>query len=885
MGGAALRGSLFAAALVALLLLPSLGTAGPAASTGASASSASIRPAVPTLPAIFQLPWAERAGYDAAHASEVSAVAPLTGNVTVTLTLRPSDPALFQPLRSGARPLTPVQLGERYGLPAADYSTLLSYLAGEGLSVRHTFSDRLSLTVDGPAARVDAAFQTTLESGSYMGRVVHFPLSAPRLPPLLENSVTAISGLSGGFSTFTMPFSAAPLPSAGRASASPSFVYPTQLHSIYDFDRLYNLSGTPHFATGVGIALVLWGDGYAPGDLNTFFSNDYPSAFPSVSWAGYPVDGAPVPSQMALSDPSHAPRELTLDMEWAGSAAPGATLNAVYAPDGLAANGYSPSDTGLEDALNTAITIPGVQVVSMSFGATDGGDAAFQAAYTTSFAKAISIGITVLAASGDNGGLTRGASCTGGTDPQFPASSPDVLAVGGTAPVFSTNALGQVTGLQNEPAWNGSGGGYSSAYASPKWQTVGSAATPIAQNGGARGLPDVAGPAAYDFFYYDGGPSAGMGTSFATPMWAGLIGELDAVRNSSLGLVTPRLYQIGAKESNQTTAAALVDVTDGANCLGNAQVGWDTATGWGSPRAYLLYRDLSSTFVTLTILSSPSSVVPAGTYTTTLQVTNATSHLPIPNLPVTLTLSSQGYTGPCSGVLGTAAQNTDTNGTVALSVSLPDCYFGSSAGVDALVAAGGYYGEASTSVAVNLLGVSGVLAILKVWPYNLVAFALIMTVVIGIGWKVGNWRRRRDVSRRRTAGPPPSEQHPDGTGPPRSPAPPPAANPPAPSDGPAGPPSAVIPASPPRVVASTSSPDSAAGPVRPMETPTEGPVAAPNAIPAHVLDPPRSAPLSPPPPAPSTAPSAVPCLDCGFPLSASARKCPLCGSNVPEAAG
>ncbi|MCI4336886.1 MAG: S8 family serine peptidase, partial [Thermoplasmata archaeon] len=409
------------------------------------------------LPGALDAPWAARTGFAAAFLNEVLDPQLAVGPVTVVVSFWPSSPSFFLPPGPGGALADESRLADRYGLAPPTFTEIERYFAGRGLLIEHAPADRLSLTVLGPGTLVGAAFGTTILSGVWQGRAVHFPTSPTVLPSWLAPVVAAISGLSDGFTTFAFDLQPAALssPAQGRTS---SYITPSAAHLLYGLSDLYNASGTAHYAQGVGIAIVLWGDGYDPNDLSTFFSQYYASGFPSVLLYYDPIDGAPDPAPSAVSDPSNSPQELTLDLEWAGSAAPGASLYAVYAPDGPSSNGYSPSDSNLEDALNAAIDTTGVQVVSMSFGTPDGGDPALQDQFALSFARATQKGITILAASGDNGG-TSAANCSGVATPEFPASSPSVLAVGGTAPVESLDPLGAVTGLDSEPAWNGSGGG------------------------------------------------------------------------------------------------------------------------------------------------------------------------------------------------------------------------------------------------------------------------------------------------------------------------------------------------------------------------------------------------------------------------------------------
>jgi kumamolisin len=702
---------------------------------------------------------ASRLGFNSAIADSTIDAAPAAGNLTTVLTFWPSSPSFYLTPGPGTPALTTAEVAAEYGLSPARYAALESYFVQHGLTILHAWPDRLFLTVTGPAAQMGAAFGTTERSGAYDGRAVVFATSVPSLPAPYQGEVAAASGLTTDLGRFTLPFEALPDPSTPLSTDSTpaqgrttQTVTPTAIHTIYGLDALYNYSGSSHWATGVGIALLLWGDGYSPNDLSTFYSQDYPSEFPAPELRYFPVDGAPDPSSSALGDPSTGPQELTLDLEWAGSEAPGATLNAVYAPDGPASNGYSPTDQSMEDALNEAVTsVNGVQVLSMSFGTLDGTDTAFQAAFSTAFHEATLKGITILAASGDTGG-TANKGCQGDVAPQFPAASPQVVAVGGTAPVLSENALGVVDGLDSEPAWNLSGGGFSSDYSAPAWQLVGSAAAPIRASG-MRGMPDVAGPASDNEFYFNGRATFGEGTSFATPMWAGLVAEMDAVRGSSLGFVTPHLYAVGAAEGSSGTPG-LVDITQGANCLGPAGPGWDTATGWGTPRALPLFEEIAGTYVVVNLSASPEPVAPGGTLTATIHAFNETSQKGLGALSVYVELDSLSYSGPCGGVLATATGATDANGSFTVGVPVPGCYFGTRVSLAVTVSANGYYGSNQTTVTVNLDGLSGVLAALQQYPYNLIGFAVIMAVATSVGLYASSRHKRRLLSRRPPAPPP-----------------------------------------------------------------------------------------------------------------------------------
>jgi len=753
-------------AVVAVLLLAS---ALPVASGRVVAGSPPVSASSPSLAveALYSEPFAARAGFDGSYVHSVEGATPATGSELVVVTFKPSSPSFFSPLPLGAPPLTLSDIADQYGLAPSAYAAAVSYFVSNGLAVVHSNPDRLSLTVSGSPAQLDRAFGTDLEAGMFNGRAVTFPATAPSLPSGLEASVGSVVGLSTGFDTFALPAGLAdgPLGAADSPAATSDLITPAIARQIYDLSPLYNVSTTPKYATGVGIVLLLWGWGYDPSDLNSFYTNNYPSGFPQPKVVPYPVDGAPAPSANAPNDPSKAPQELTLDLEWSGSMAPGATLDAVYAPDGPADQGYSPTDAAMTDALTTAVTkVPGVSVLSMSFGTLENESGALQTAWQTDLATASQEGITLLAATGDDGGDAE-TGCTGGPATDYPATNPDVIAVGGTNPVLARNLLGQVTGLQSESAWSGSGGGFSSIYPAPSWQEVGSAAAPISANG-HRGVPDVSAAAAYNFLYYAGSDDYAAGTSFATPLWGGLIAEMDSLYGGRLGFLTPRLYAVGASQESGRDPVGLADITSGSTCIGTAGPGWDEETGWGSPRAVLLYEDLTATFVSLSISATPEPATPGGSVTITARLTNRTDDAPLTDVPVTLVLQSSVAYGPCAGTWGAGTFASNSSGYVSLSAAVPACYFGAHAAASATVTSDGYYGTNSTTVGVNLVGFLPALSGIDQFPANVIAFGLIMGVAIAIGYVLGRGRRRTEGS-----APPPGVASPPATAPP--PAPPP----------------------------------------------------------------------------------------------------------------
>jgi kumamolisin len=275
--------------------------------------------------------------------------------------------------------------------------------------------------------------------------------------------------------------------------------------------------------------------------------------------------------------------EVMLDIEVAGAVAPGAKLVAYFSPN---------TDAGFLDAVTTAIhdTTHKPSVISISWGGPESSwTAQAITAFDQAFQDAAALGVTVCVAAGDNGsgdGVTDGANHV-----DFPASSPHVLACGGTSLQASGNAISSET-VWNDGANGGAGGGgISTAFTTvPTWQSGLSAALTaggsVALTG--RGVPDVAGDADPETGYQvrvDGSNTVIGGTSAVAPLWAGLIARLNASRGTPLGFVNPLLY--GAP-------AAFNDIVSGNNGAYAAAKGWDACTGMGSPIGAALAKLLAN---------------------------------------------------------------------------------------------------------------------------------------------------------------------------------------------------------------------------------------------------------------------------------------------------
>ncbi len=250
--------------------------------------------------------------------------------------------------------------------------------------------------------------------------------------------------------------------------------------------------------------------------------------------------------------------EEALDVEWAHAIAPGANIVLIEA--------NSPSTANLlTAAVNTARSLSGVSVVSMSFGRSEYSS---ETALDSLFTSLSGHPVTFVASTGDSG-----------SPGNYPAFSPNVVAVGGTSLYLSGN------NYSSETAWSGSGGGQSSYESEPSYQSS-------VQSSGKRQIPDVSfdadpntGVAIYDS--YNGGSSDPWyqigGTSLSSPCWAGLIAIADQLR-AGQGLAAldgatqtlPKLYSLLAADFHK--------ITNGS---------YDDITGLGTPIANKLVPDLA----------------------------------------------------------------------------------------------------------------------------------------------------------------------------------------------------------------------------------------------------------------------------------------------------
>jgi kumamolisin len=204
-------------------------------------------------------------------------------------------------------------------------------------------------------------------------------------------------------------------------------------------------------------------------------------------------------------------------------------------------------------------------------------------------------GQTVFAAAGDAGAYSDQSHLS----VIDPASQPFVVAVGGTR-LYSSGGVyqGETTWNNGSPSQGAGGGGVSSLWVQPGWQS-GVATSVNRGSNGMRNIPDVAlnaDPMTGYSIYYGGRWITVGGTSAAAPLWAGftaLVNERRAANGrKQIGFLNPILYSLG---QSSRYSADFNDIRDGStNLYYPAVQGYDNATGWGSLNGQGLFDDLSS---------------------------------------------------------------------------------------------------------------------------------------------------------------------------------------------------------------------------------------------------------------------------------------------------
>jgi subtilase family serine protease len=570
--------------------------------------------------------------------------------------------------------LTADQWADRFGLSHGDVQKLTEWLKSQGFTVQSVAHGRNWIVFSGTVSQMQSAFGIEFRRYNVDGEMHVANATPPRIPAALAGIV---SGLRGLHDFYLKPMAARNTRAAHVARpdyhdpifnspAPQNFLAPGDIATMYDIDALYN--ATPTKIDGAGQKLVIAGqtDIYLA-DINDFragFGLSGISGCTSSSTTGLLtacnssnfqyvlVPNAPDPG--ALS-PFGDITEADLDIEWSGAVARGAQIIYVNAPIIVNSTTGALVSGGVTDAWYYAVdnqTTLRETVISLSYGSCEFGDNFVLDATgnplsdETELMKANTEGITFLNSSGDSGAAT----CDGGTNPNtnphnlavgglavgYPASSPEVTAVGGTAltpaglvsPYWGTSNGAFGVSAQNPPlpetSWNddnelsavypgtyptpasvqegyaivATGGGASncaqqspdnsncvSGFGKPWWQNV-----TISGQASSRFVPDVSLAASPNF----------PGYIFCTPQSAWITGSTNTASTCASGIAAALALHDSATPPNPTPSlvggtSASTPVMAGIVALLNQSLG---ASGLGNinPTLYALASTAPNAF-------------------------------------------------------------------------------------------------------------------------------------------------------------------------------------------------------------------------------------------------------------------------------------------------
>ena len=536
--------------------------------------------------------------------------------------------------------LTPEEFGNRFGISPADRSKVVAWLTSAGFSIDDSARAGNWVAFSGNAASVGRALRTSIHRFNVNGESHFANISVPAVPEALAGVVAGILGLND-FVPKPNAVRFRPIgsdPDYNRGTAH--FLVPEDFSTIYNLGPLQKagIDGTGQAIVVVGQSAISLADVRAFRTRYGLPTND-PRLLPYASDPGF--NGAEI--------------EGDLDVEWAGALAPKAIIFYVYG-------------ASVSSAVIAAVNANLAPIITYSYGACEI-DISDANLYRAIWQQGNAQGITLVASSGDSGpacdlqGIRPFA--TVGKTVSFPADIPETTAVGGTKfnegsgaywSDVNTATFGSALSYIPEVAWNesdanglgASGGGPSTRFAKPTWQTG-----PGVPNDGARDVPDIsfsaAGHDAY-FITFQGLIGGVGGTSASAPSFAGVLALLNQYqiskgfqRTPGLGNINPQLYRLA-----QVAPTVFHDVTEGNNFVPCAQGSPDCLTGsygYSAGPGYDMVTGLGSVDVNRFVTQWNQ---PANPVLVTMS-TNASTYTLNDTIAVTAVVSPTGGTGVPTG--------------------------------------------------------------------------------------------------------------------------------------------------------------------------------------------------------------------------------------------
>jgi kumamolisin len=463
----------------------------------------------------------------------------------------------------------------QFGSVADEVKLVEDWAVTNGLTVVESSAGKATVKVQGTTGQYNNLFKIELQTVVDGERIYHTHVGELTIPSEINSVVEAILGLDN-----SVYFKHnAILDPDYQLSIDPNLISsptPVDLARAYKFPR--SPGGDLVQGKGACAAIIELGGGWTTQNLTSTFSR---IGQPNPTVVDVSVDGGVNDGGVDVNSSG----EVMLDIYCVGAVAPACKIAMYFAP-----NSYQ----GFIDTIITPTndTVNNPSVISVSWGTTDtnwssGARNAFDAALAAATVK----GITTFIAAGDYGvrAINGGPTYT----VQYPGTSPYCVCAGGTVMSINNDYT-----IASEVPWGTSGGSYaggggvSTIFPVPIWQTGFSSKL---YPGGAvssltgRGIPDVSAHAVGYQFYYGSANYTGsfVGTSATAPLLAGMMARLNQLSGKRIGFVNSDWYSVRTTAFNDQTTGDI----HGGNTVGYmATVGWDAATGIGSPIGTELYK-------------------------------------------------------------------------------------------------------------------------------------------------------------------------------------------------------------------------------------------------------------------------------------------------------
>jgi kumamolisin len=468
----------------------------------------------------------------------------------------------------------------RFGADDQDIATVVDVVEQAGLTVDHAHPCSASVIAIGTVAQINQLFDITLNDvvdadrtyTNYTGTIV--------LPESIKDIVTYISGLDNLSKRIrSRSESVASLPVVPTTADRTRFSNPQKVATAYNFPGHNN--GTDGSGQAIAIMAPFLGSGWTQNNLDTtfgYFGLPTPNVIPVI------LDNEP------FNPDTPGSVEDMLDIATIGGILPKANILVYICGSVL---------TGFLAVLHdTAHTGYYPKIMSCSFAGKETQDWHQEDAL---LAEAVTLGVTVCAGSGDWGPYDdQLGTYDRALAPCWPAVSPYVLGVGGTTALLNADQT-----IAQEIVYNLgidyyiTGGNQSTVYPIPSYQT-GLTLTPLVNSSVGsptaltnRATPDVALPAdiANGYPVWSGSSNTlgyANGTSWATPLFAGLIGRINQTVGHNVGFVNNLFYSNPGAFNDILPSnywSAYLSKSNAYNGTGfMTTTGWDATTGLGSPK-------------------------------------------------------------------------------------------------------------------------------------------------------------------------------------------------------------------------------------------------------------------------------------------------------------